>query len=224
MADIQQKFPSISWAWAAGWFIASLGQSLSDVYSNPNRGLAAYYVLGFAGWAIGATGTIRYMTQKFRVDGNVSVLSAAGWGFGALASLVLGLSWAYTWNLGFLGLPLGVALGGAIGGALALPMRSLSSPLHVVLRGVLGALTWGGSFLVFQVLAFYAGYFLMALTVNGLAPIIGWTWAKAPGWAIPAGIGGFLAAQIASKLLYNIKVEETSRSQGHIEMIDENHD
>jgi len=40
----------LSIAWAAAWAMASLGMVLSDVYSQPNRGLGAAFILGFVGW------------------------------------------------------------------------------------------------------------------------------------------------------------------------------
>lgn len=201
MINQQRQIKSIAWAWAAGWVLASMGQVISDVFSSPNRGLTAFYVLGFAGWATGAAGTIRYVRNRFGADVKVTALSAAGWGFGALAAVVLGLFWMETWNVGFLGSIAGPALGGAIGGALTLPMRSLSSPAAILRASVRGALSWGAAFLVFQFLAFYTGYFLMQMTIVPLLPILGPVWATFPGWAFPAGAGGFLAAQYASKSL-----------------------
>lgn len=53
----------IAWAWAIGWALVSTGMVLSDVYSIPNRGLTAYFVLGLAGWALGATVTIFNVRQ-----------------------------------------------------------------------------------------------------------------------------------------------------------------
>jgi hypothetical protein len=195
------KILSVAWAWSAGWALASVGMSISDVYSSPNRGLAAFLMLGFAGWAIGAAGTIRYVRLRFGADIPVIVLSVAGWVVGALVAVVLGLLWMETWNLGYLGLPVGAALGGAIGGTLTLPVQSLASRVSLVRQSLRGALIWGASFLVFQVLAFYAGYLLVLMTAVPLASIIGWGWATVPGWALAAGVCGFLAARLASTSL-----------------------
>ena len=177
-----------------------MGSMISDVFSSPNRGLTAYYALGIVGWAIGAAGTIRYLRHQFGVDVKVIALSVAGWCVGALVSVVLGLFWMFTWNLGFWGSPLGAALGGAIGGALTLPIRSLSSPAALVRASVRGAFSWGASFLVFQILVFYAGYILYMVTVNSLSQIVGPVWASVAVWSLPAGMGGFLAALLAAQL------------------------
>jgi uncharacterized membrane protein YjfL (UPF0719 family) len=91
-----------------------------------------------------------------------------------------------------------VAFGGAIGGALTLPIQTLSSPAAMVRLSLRGVLFWGVSFLVFQVLAFYSGYFLMLMTAESLASWFGCDWATIPGWALSAGVCGFLAARIAS--------------------------
>jgi hypothetical protein len=168
-------------------------------YSLPNRGLTALYVFGFAGWTIGAAGTIRYVRHRFGADVYIIALSVAGWVVGALVAVVLGLFRAETWNVGFLGLIVGPAVGGAIGGALTLPMRSPSSPATIVRASVRGALSWGAAFLVFQFLAFYTGYILMLMTAVPLASIVGWVWATVPGWALPAGVCGFLAARLACR-------------------------
>ena len=202
MFNRQPKIQSVAWAWAIGWSLVSMGMVISDVYSSPNRGLIAYYVLGVTGWIIGVVGTIRYMRHMFGVDVHMIALSVTGWGVGALVAMVLGLFWMETWNLGFLGSPVGVALGGAIGGALMLPMRSLSSPVTNVGASVRGAFSWGAAFLVFQILAFYAGYILMLLTFTPLASIVGWVWSTVPGWALPAGVCGFIAAWLASRSLH----------------------
>ena len=92
-----------------------------------------------------------------------------------------------------------VALGGAIGGALTLPMRSLSSPATLVRASVRGTFSRGAAFLVFQILAFYTGYILIMLAANPLESIVGLAWAYFPGMALPAGVGGFLAARLASR-------------------------
>jgi len=203
--DQRPKFWSVAWAWAAAWVLVSIGQMVSGVYNLPNYGLMAYYLLGFAGWAIGAAGTIRYLHQRFGADAHRMALRAAGWAAGALVALWFGLFWAQTWDAGFLGLILGPALGAVIGGAFTLPLRSPASPAAVLRACLRGAISWGAAFLVFQVLAFYAGYILTQMTVNLLAPILGDVWATVPGWALPAGFGGFLAALLAlqaSKLLH----------------------
>ncbi len=179
-----------------------MGQVILYVYStNPNDISPVTYVLGFAGWAIGAAGTIRYVRHRFGADAYVIALSVAGWSVGALVAVVLGLFWLQTWNVAFFGPIVGVALGGAIGGALTFPMQSLSSPATIVRASVRSAFSWGLAFLVFQILAFYAGYILMLITAVPLAPIVGWVWAEVPGWALPAGVGGLLAALLASRSL-----------------------
>jgi len=53
-----------------------------------------------------------------------------------------------------------------------------------------------------QILAFYAGYILMQMMVNPLLPIVGDVWAKVPGWALLADVGGLLAARLASRSLH----------------------
>lgn len=197
----QRLYRSIPWAWAATWVLVSMGQVVSDLYSRPNRGLTTWYVLGFAGWAIGAVSIIGYVRRRYEANGAVIALSAAGWGAGAFVALVLSLVWAEKMNPPFFAIILGPALGGAIGGALTFPLRSISAPGAVVRASLRGALSWGISFLVFQVLAFYAGYILTTVTVNPLVPILGHIWAKFPGWALPAGVGGYLAALLASRSL-----------------------
>jgi hypothetical protein len=191
----------ISWAWAAGWFLVSMGMTISDVYSSPNRGLTIAYVMGFAGWAIGAAVTINYMQHQFVTNVYITGLSMAGWTVGALVAVALGLYWLQTWDAGFWGPIVAAAIGGAIGGALTLPIRYPSSLATIVRRSLWGAFSWGVMFLVFQVLAFYAGYILSALTVNRLVPIVGNIWAEVPGWALPAGLAGLHAAWLASRSL-----------------------
>jgi len=201
MINQGQKVWSVAWAWAAGWALVSMGQVISGAFNRPNNGLTAFYVLGFAGWAIGAAGTIRYVRSRFGADIHVTALSAAGWCVGALVAVVLWFFWAETaetWQVGFLGPIVAPVLGGVIGGAFTLPMRSLSSAVAIVRASLLGAFSWGAAFLVFQFLAFYAGYILMLMTAGLLAPTVGWVWAQVPGWALPAGIGGFLAGWLAS--------------------------
>jgi|GEM_PF-6589574 len=188
-----RKLPSVAWAWAAGWFLASLGLVISDAYSSPNRGLAAAYLLGLAGWGVGAAGTIRYMRQKFGPDTTVIAISAAGWVIGSLVAVFLGLFWGERWDPGILGPIVAAALGGAIGGGLTFPTRSLPSAWVALRLGLWGFVSWGAAFLVFQVLAFYASYILVQLTVNPLVPLAGDIGAKIPGWALPAGLGGLLA-------------------------------
>ena len=91
---------------------------ISDVYSSPNRGWTAAYVLGFAGWTIGAAVTIDYVRRQFGANGYLTALSIAGWAIGAFIALVLGFSWMYMWNGGYWGPIVAAALGGAIGGGL----------------------------------------------------------------------------------------------------------
>jgi len=55
----------------------------------------------------------------------------------------------------------------------------------------------GAAFLVFQVLAFYVGYILVEMMVDPLVPMVGHIAAKIPGWAVPASLGGLLAARLA---------------------------
>ncbi|OGN97757.1 MAG: hypothetical protein A2Z71_05790 [Chloroflexi bacterium RBG_13_50_21] len=202
MFNRQPKIQSVAWAWAIGWSLVSMGMVISDVYSSPNRGLIAYYVLGVTGWIIGVVGTIRYMRHMFGVDVHMIALSVTGWGVGALVAMVLGLFWMETWNLGFLGSPVGVALGAAIGGALMLPRGSQTSFVRIIRVSSVGAFSWGAAFLVFQILAFYVGYFLMLMTYNPLASMVGWVWATVPGWTLPAGFFGFIAAWLAIKSLH----------------------
>jgi hypothetical protein len=91
MINRRREFQSVAWALVAGWVLASMGQVISDVYSLSNRGLTAAYVLGFAGWTIGAAGTIRYVRHRLGANVHVIALSVAGWGVGALVAVVLGL-------------------------------------------------------------------------------------------------------------------------------------
>lgn len=199
MAGQKRPLRSIAWAWAAGWALASIGLTVSDAYSSPNRGLAAAYGLGFAGWAFGAAVTVRLICQRSRADVYVMALSIAGWSVGTLVAVVVGLAWLFEWDLGFFGPIVAAALGGAIGGGLTLPVRSLSSPTAILRLGVWNAACWGAAFLGFQLLAFYTGYILVQLTVNPLVPIVGHGWAKVPGWALPAGLGGLLAGLLATR-------------------------
>jgi len=209
MVNRRPKLISVAWAWAAGWVLASMGQLILYMYStNPNDISPAVYVLGFAGWVIGAAGTIRYVRHRFEADVYVIALSVVGWGVGALVAVVLGLFWLQTWNVAFFGPIVGAAIGGAIGGAFTLPMRSLLSPATIVRDSVRGAFSWGLAFLVFQILAFYAGYILMLITAVQLAPIVGWVWAEVPGWLLPAGVFGLLAALLASRSLQITEREE----------------
>jgi hypothetical protein len=157
MIDHRRQIRSAAWTWAIGWFMATVGLVISDVYSTPNRGLIAAYLLGLLGWAVGGAGTIRYVRRRFGGDGYVVALSAAGWGVGALLAVVLGLVWQDEWSPGFWGPILGAAIGGSIGGALTIPSRSLSSHPGVLRSSLSGAIRWGAAFLAFQVLAFYAG-------------------------------------------------------------------
>src|SRR4030042_481170 len=145
MINHRRNYQLIAWAWGAGWLLVSMGTAISGVYSNPNSGLTAAYVLGFAGWIIGAAVTIHYVRQQFGKNVYLTGLSIAGWAVGALG--------------------------------------------------------WGVMFLIFQTLAFYAGYILTALSVNRLAPLLGDTWATVPGWAVPMGLAGLHAAMLASRAL-----------------------
>ena len=188
---------SVAWAWAAGWFLASSGFVISDVYSRPNRGLTAAYLLGFSGWAVGAASTIRYVRQRVGADVQVVALSVAGWGVGAFVAVVFGLKWLEEWSPGFLGPVVAAAIGGVIGGALTLPNPSLSAPATMLRTSLSGAIRWGAAFLALKFLAFYAGYILVEMTVDPLVPMVGHIAAKIPGWAFPASLGGFLAARWA---------------------------
>ena len=107
--------------------------------------------------------------------------------------------WLAEWNRGYWGPILSAALGGTVGGAFTLPLRSLSSPTTAVRLGLQSAFAWGASFLLFQVLGFYAGYILLQMTIDPLVPIVGHPFAGVAGWAVPAGLGGFLAARSASR-------------------------
>ena len=201
MTHSPRNYQLIAWAWAAGWALVSTGMMIADIYSSPERDFTAAYVLGLAGWAIGSAVTIVYVRRQYGTNVYITGLSIAGWVAGALVAVVLGLFWLQTWDAGFWGPIVGAAIGGAIGGALTLPLRLPASLATIVLRSLWGALSWGVTFLIFQTLAFYAGYILSALTVNRLAPILGNIWAEVPGWAVPAGLGGLHAAMLASRSL-----------------------
>ena len=195
----RRSFQSVAWAWAAGWSLISLGFVISDVYSTPNRGLTAAYLLGVIGWAIGSVVTIRYVRQPFGAKGVPVALSAAGWALGGLVTIVLGLDWLENGRLAFLGPIVATGMGGAIGGALTAPTPPGSSPSTVLRQGIGGAFAWGTAFFVFQIVAFYAGYILMQMTVDALVPFVGHVGAKIPGWALPAACGGFMAARLAGR-------------------------
>jgi hypothetical protein len=143
-----------------------MGMAISDVYSNPNNGLTMAYGLGFAGWAIGAAVTIHYVRQQFGKNAYLTGLSIAGWAVGAFVAVVLGLSLMQTWDACFWGPIVGTAIGGAIGGGLTLPLRSPVSAISILGRFLWGAISWGVMFLIFQTLAYYAGYILVQLTVT----------------------------------------------------------
>lgn len=201
MVSQRRLFQSIPWAWAAAWALASTGMIISDGYSDPNRGWTAAYVLGFAGWLIGASVTIGYVHRQYGANGYITALRISGWSIEAFVAVVLGYSWLQTWNGGYWGPIVAAALGGAIGGALTLPVRSPSSLVTIAGKSLLSAFSWGVTFLVFQTLAFYAGYILVQLTVNQLVPVVGNIWAGVPGWAIPAALCGLHAAMLASRSL-----------------------
>jgi hypothetical protein len=202
MTHRRQIIHPIAWAWAAGWVLVRTGMVISDVYSSPNRGWTAAYLFGFAGWAIGATVTIGYVRRQFGANGYLTALSISGWAIGAFTALVIGFSWMFMWNGGFWGPIVAAALGGAIGSGLTLPLRSPSSLLSLVSASLLGAFSWGAMFLIFQTLAFYAGFILSTLLWSRLGPITGYVWwVELPGWVMPAGICGLLAAQLASMSL-----------------------
>ena len=93
-----------------------MGFVISDVYSSPNRGLTAAYLLGFCGWAVGAVGTVRYVRQQSHSTVSVIVLAATGWAIGASVAVGVGLEWLHEWNAGYWGPIMGTATGGAIGG------------------------------------------------------------------------------------------------------------
>ncbi len=204
------KFQAVLWAWAAGWALVSIGQQLWGVYDSPTRGVAPYLIFGIAGWALGAIFTIRYVRQRFGADGRLAAFGAVGWGLGALVAMLLGLSLVQTWDAGFLGLIVAPALGATIGGAFTITRRS-SSPAAIVAGSLRGALGWGLSFLLFELLAFYAGYILSAVSINLLAPSLGDPWAKVPGWALPAGAGGYAAALVALFATKLLQVSERSQ-------------
>ncbi len=199
MAAPQPRVQTVAWAWAAGWALAAAGMSISDVYSTPNRGLIAAYSLGVIGWVTGGTETLRHR-GRFEVTAPGTTVSIAGWILGALAAVALGQRWLVEWNLAYWGPIVSAGLGGTIGGAFTLPRRSWSSPATAVRLGLESALAWGVSFLLFQTLAFFAGYILMQMTVDPLVPIVGHQMAKVLGWAIPAGLAGLLAARLALRL------------------------
>lgn len=201
MINHRRNYQLIAWAWGAGWLLVSIGMVISGVYSSPDSGLTTAYVLGFAGWAIGAAVTIRYLRQQFGSNVYLTGLSIAGWAVGAFVAVVIGLSWLHTWNAGFWGPIVGTAIGGAIGGGFTLPFRSPFSATAIAGRILWGAISWGAMFLIFQTLAFYAGYILSALTVNQLVPLLGNTWASVPGWAVPLGLAGLHAAMLASRTI-----------------------
>lgn len=204
------KFRSVLWAWAAGWALVSVGQQLWGVYDSPTRGVVPYLIFGIAGWALGAAFTIRYVRQRFGADSRLAVISAVGWGTGALVAMVLSLFLVQTWDAGFLGLIVAPALGATIGGAFTITRRS-SSVAAIVAGSLRCALGWGFSFLLFQLLAFYAGYILSAVSINLLAPVLGDPWAKVPGWALPAGAGGYAAALVALFATQLLQVSERSQ-------------
>ena len=191
---------SIAWAWAAGWLLVSLGQAISDVYSSPNRGLTAYYILGLAGWIVGAAGTLRFVHRRFNAGALVLALGAAGWIIGALLAVVWGLSLAEKGAAGFWGLIAGPVLGGGIGGALTLPLQSLAPPRKLALALLRGAFGWGAAFLVLQILAFYAWYMLYMLTADPLSNIFGPILGAVIAGLLPAGLGGWLAGWAAARL------------------------
>jgi len=201
MIHQRRNYQLIAWAWGAGWFLVSMGMVISAAYSKPDRGLTTAYVLGLSGWIMGAAVTILFVRKQYAANVFLTGLSIAGWAVGAFVAVILGLSWLHTWDAGFWGPIIGAAIGGAIGGASTLPLRLPASIATIVLRSLWGALSWGASFLVFQTLAFYAGYILSALTVNSLVPILGDVWAEVPGWTVPAGLAGLHAAMLASRTL-----------------------
>lgn len=205
MSDRRDDVRSIAWAWAAGWVLVSIGQAISDVYSSPNRGLTAYYVLGLAGWIIGAAGTIRFVFRQFKAGASVLALSAAGWTAGSLMAVVWGLSLVERGDAGFWGLIAGPVLGGAIGGALTLPMQSLASPGRITRAILRGAFGWGAAFLVVQILAFYTWYMLYMLTADPLSKLFGPIWGAVIAGVLPAGLGGWLAGWAAARLVGFVK-------------------
>jgi hypothetical protein len=164
---------------------------LSDVYSRPNRGMGAAFILGFVGWGLGAAGTIQHLRKRHRPAHTRVILAVIAWIIGASIAVIAGLTWLETFSPGFIGPILSAALGGVIGGSMTVPRSSVRGSLN-------GALRWGTSFLLFQFVAFYAGYFLMQMTVDPLIPILGHVWAKAFGWVLPAAVCGFLAARLIS--------------------------
>jgi hypothetical protein len=204
MNQTQRKYLSVTWAWAAGWLLVSIGQQIWGVNNLPNQGLAPLFILGFGGWAIGAVFTIRYMRQRFDADVRVTALRSVGWGAGALVAVLLGWYLAQSWDAGFLGLLVAPAIGALIGGALTLPVQFPASWSTVVRASLRGAFSWGLSFLVFEFLSFYLSYFFSTLMENLLAPSLGEIWASIIGWGLPAAAGGYAAALVAlfgSKLL-----------------------
>jgi hypothetical protein len=211
MRPQKPKLLSVSLAWGIGWLLVSLGQTISNALSIPNSGMTAAYLLGFAGWGIGAVATIRYVHHKFATGRSAIVLSAIGWGIGAFVAVVLMPSVARLAEnamLGFLGPTGSPILGSVIGGAFTLSSKSSMSRTSVAGAVMRGALSWGISFLVFQYLAFLSGYILLLLTATRLEPIVGYPWASVPGWAIPAAFGGGLAGLIAPWLQGVNKIPE----------------
>ena len=91
MINHRRNYQLIAWAWGAGWLLVSMGMAISGVYSSPNSGLTAAYVLGFAGWTIGAAVTIHYVRQQFGKNVYLTGLSIAGWAVGAFVAVV---TWA----------------------------------------------------------------------------------------------------------------------------------
>jgi hypothetical protein len=182
------------WVWGAAWMLTGVGAALSDIYSSPGNGPAAYLICGAIGW-----GAAAYVTASaVRVPGaSAFARGLGGWIAAYLVAVPLGLLAMVTLDLSSIGqywaVPVASGLGGAIGG-LFTPSAS-----QVKQDAVLRSACWGAAFFASATVSVYA-FYTLALVLSpfserfvALEPVLV--------SAVPAAFCGIVAGFIGRRFL-----------------------
>ena len=166
----------IPWAWSLAWLLTGLGTGISEIYSSPNRGLAGYLILTTVGWCFAG-----YLTSRAAWGKPALIIRLLAWVLATIIYIWLGLVWLYTWNVGFLGLPVATGLAGALGAVASSARRGVWRYLSALLVGLF--------FLTFATAGFYLSYFLLNIgsMVSGAGGYILFSYVA---WILPNALFG----------------------------------